>query len=409
MPSGREFSDSTKLKATIRNLKKYGRLTCEICQRNIKPEEMHYDHIEAWINGGRSILNNCQILCIDCNEKKNDKLLEEFKIEQEAENIVMSSQFSSKECKSVLNNEVRGILPKETAIRMIRDFYKVHKNIRNKDFLLHNASPVLPSIYYVRLHWGSVTKMKEQLDLNPRQYWTREECIEAVKKWIDNHRTINFRDLGSKNNLPSQTIIRKYFNTLSNLKRELNLETRPSWQDIKDIEAAVEAYVKKKGIREISAKELIYKNRLPSWQVIHREYGSMEEFEKRNNLLVRQTSKTRVDIENKLRDIFGDRERVFNNKKDLFSTLKTRERTIIQIYGSLDNFLRETHIELNRRKYKWTKKEIEEITLKYIQEKGIRIPKKSELTNLGLPCASTYSRYWSDYKIAFKSIISKNL
>lgn len=409
MSSGREFSDSTKLKATMRNLRKYGQLTCESCQKNVKPEEMHYDHIVAWINGGRSILDNCQILCNECNEKKSDRPLEDFKIEQDAKDIVATSKSLSIKCEPVLNNKAKGIMPKEMAIKMIKDFYKVHKNINHKDFLLHNVSSSLPSIHWIRVYWGSVTKMKEQLNLNPRQYWTREKSLNALKKWIDEHRTINSGDLGSKNNLPSQTVVRKYFGSLSNLKRELNLEKKPSWQNIEDIEAAVEAYVKKKGIREITTKELVFKNGLPSWPVIHREYGSMAEFEKRNNLIVKQTSITKIDIEDRLRKKFGDNKRVLNNKRELFSTIKTTEDTIIRMYGDFDNFLREARIELDRRKYKWTKKEIEETTLKFIQENGIKIPKKSELTRLGLPSAPTYSRYWPNYKIAFKYIISKNL
>ena len=34
---------------------------------------MEGDHIKPWSKGGQTILENCQMLCKDCNGKKTDK------------------------------------------------------------------------------------------------------------------------------------------------------------------------------------------------------------------------------------------------------------------------------------------------------------------------------------------------
>jgi len=35
-------------------------------------EEMHGDHINPWSKGGKTIAENCQMLCIPCNRQKTD-------------------------------------------------------------------------------------------------------------------------------------------------------------------------------------------------------------------------------------------------------------------------------------------------------------------------------------------------
>jgi 5-methylcytosine-specific restriction endonuclease McrA len=38
-----------------------------------KYEEMEGDHIKPWIEGGKTLPNNFQMLCKDCNRKKGKK------------------------------------------------------------------------------------------------------------------------------------------------------------------------------------------------------------------------------------------------------------------------------------------------------------------------------------------------
>lgn len=46
---------------------------CPICHEHFEFDEMEGDHIKPWSKGGRTILENCQMLCRDCNGKKTDK------------------------------------------------------------------------------------------------------------------------------------------------------------------------------------------------------------------------------------------------------------------------------------------------------------------------------------------------
>ena len=75
MANDRDFSDSIKLEVIKDNLRRYeGSICCEICHvKLISIEECHFDHIYPYAKGGKSSVSNCQILCNDCNLRKNDK------------------------------------------------------------------------------------------------------------------------------------------------------------------------------------------------------------------------------------------------------------------------------------------------------------------------------------------------
>lgn len=45
---------------------------CPICKKHFGFEEMAGDHITPWSKGGKTILENCQMLCKECNLKKSD-------------------------------------------------------------------------------------------------------------------------------------------------------------------------------------------------------------------------------------------------------------------------------------------------------------------------------------------------
>ena len=46
---------------------------CPICRQHFEFEEMEGDHIEPWSKGGKTVPENCQMLCRECNAKKTDK------------------------------------------------------------------------------------------------------------------------------------------------------------------------------------------------------------------------------------------------------------------------------------------------------------------------------------------------
>jgi len=66
---------------SIRTFEKRDKLTayskqngiCPTCHKHFEFDEMEGDHIKPWSKGGRTVPENCQMLCRDCNGKKTDK------------------------------------------------------------------------------------------------------------------------------------------------------------------------------------------------------------------------------------------------------------------------------------------------------------------------------------------------
>ena len=46
---------------------------CNICDREFDFEFMEGDHITPWREGGRTVIENCQMLCRECNRRKGAK------------------------------------------------------------------------------------------------------------------------------------------------------------------------------------------------------------------------------------------------------------------------------------------------------------------------------------------------
>lgn len=46
---------------------------CSICHKHFEITEMEADHITPWSQGGRTIADNCQMLCRECNRRKSAK------------------------------------------------------------------------------------------------------------------------------------------------------------------------------------------------------------------------------------------------------------------------------------------------------------------------------------------------
>ena len=45
---------------------------CKKCGKHFELEQMEADHITPWSQGGKTLAENCQMLCKDCNRKKSD-------------------------------------------------------------------------------------------------------------------------------------------------------------------------------------------------------------------------------------------------------------------------------------------------------------------------------------------------
>ncbi|MBO7635629.1 MAG: HNH endonuclease [Paludibacteraceae bacterium] len=64
----RAFDDNTKREVYERQ-----QGICKICGKHFDIEQMEADHITPWKEGGRTIAENCQMLCRECNRRKSDK------------------------------------------------------------------------------------------------------------------------------------------------------------------------------------------------------------------------------------------------------------------------------------------------------------------------------------------------
>lgn len=82
----RLFSDSIQYQAVLSNLERNnGQIKCAVFGKVlVSKAEYHFDHILAYAKGGKSTLDNCQILCVDCNLSKSDKEMRDFMLEEKA-------------------------------------------------------------------------------------------------------------------------------------------------------------------------------------------------------------------------------------------------------------------------------------------------------------------------------------
>ena len=64
----RAFTDNMKREAYERQ---HG--ICPICKEHFEINAMEADHITPWSQGGKTIAENCQMLCRECNRRKSDK------------------------------------------------------------------------------------------------------------------------------------------------------------------------------------------------------------------------------------------------------------------------------------------------------------------------------------------------
>ncbi len=64
----RKFKDNEKRKVYERQ-----KGICVRCKNHYEIEEMEADHIKPYSEGGHTTIDNCQMLCIDCNRRKSNK------------------------------------------------------------------------------------------------------------------------------------------------------------------------------------------------------------------------------------------------------------------------------------------------------------------------------------------------
>ena len=64
----RAFDENTRREVYERQLG-----VCPDCGKHFEIEQMEADHITPWSKGGRTVADNCQMLCRECNRRKSNK------------------------------------------------------------------------------------------------------------------------------------------------------------------------------------------------------------------------------------------------------------------------------------------------------------------------------------------------
>ena len=408
----RDFTDSIKFSVVRENLEKNnGRICCEVCGKELKSiNEGHFDHIEAYAKGGKSIKSNCQILCSECNLKKNDKELADFLLDEKARKFLEGrniDEYNSKKYNGIETVENTKIefekMTKDKFDLIISDFIDKKGTINKVDF--NRVYNNLPSIKYVYKYYGDFQTLKQSFNLKESTVWNRETIKEALENYIKINGNVLEKNLKSYNGLPSYPcVIRHYpeYTGLNEMKKDMfNLKIRNNWTKDKVLEAGkkfVEAHGK------ITQKDLVLENDLPTARVIYKYFNSMEEFQK---LIGANVSKkpeliTMQDIDKTIEKIFDSRNRIFETRKEFLEIFPISISVIYKNFESFDLFCEKYNIVINKRKKaKYTKQEIDNIVLNYIKE-GNSIPKSAkELVKLGLPSRDVIVRYYEDWHEPF--------
>lgn len=405
----RNFSDTVKYQVLTENIaKNSGDVRCEVCGKKILSiADCHFDHIIPYAKGGKTIKENCQILCVSCNEKKKDKELHEFIWEEKARQFLSGVSFDQKETANEPKEPApafeRGSMTKEAFDAIVSDFIAQHGTIRKVDFT--KASNDLPSTAYIQKYYGSLSEMKKAFGVKDLSgNWTRETILEAIKDFVDEHGEISTSDLKSKNNLPSAPCILANFpevSTWTEFKSQiLNLQVREHWTRERAI-CAGKAFVKENG--RVFQKDLRQDKGLPSYPVISSLFGNMAEYQKAvgSPIADKAESISKEQIAEAVDAYFSGRERIADSMSELYAALPITRNILINRYHSESAFCKEFGITIiNGKNYYASKKDVDEPISKWIKA-GKPIPGKNELTKNGLPSKDSILKFYNDWKEPF--------
>lgn len=406
----RDFTDAVKFMVVRNNLEKNnGRICCELCGSELKSiSEGHFDHIKPYAKGGKSIKTNCQILCSNCNLRKNDKELNDFVLDEKARKFLSGENVEEniklkKEQKDLEIIDDSKEMTKDKFDTIIMNFISKKGNINRVDF--RREYNKLPSFNYVLEYYGDFDSFKDSFGLEKKIDWNRENIKIALEKYIEINGDIFEKDLKTYNGLPSYPCILKYYpeySGLNDLKKDMfNLKTRIQWDKEKTIEAG-KKFVKEHG--KITLKDLNLENNLPNSKVIYRYFKTMENFQKvvGSDISKKNELITIDEIDNAVNEVIKKNNGVFYNTNEFFELFPISKSVIQKNFGDLESFYNKYGITIiNKKKAKFTKQEIDDIILSYIKNEN-EIPKAAKsLTKLGLPSRDAIMNYYEDWHEPF--------
>ena len=373
MATDRDFSDSIKLEVIKDNLKHNdGSICCETCHTKLNSiDDCHFDHIVPWSKGGRSVRDNCQILCIDCNLSKSDKQLKEFAMEEKA--------------KAFLRGE------------SLEETMPVAEYTVNKD---------LPGITYMFKYYGTLNNMKTAFGIaDISSNWNRENIKAALTAFVSKNGKITQKDIRKENGLPSINCILNYYpeyKDFSDIKRHLcDLYVPEKWTKESVLEAGKKFASEHNG--KLTQEDCKAENGLPATSTIYRFFGDLVTFQKEvgarisSNIFV-----PKEKIEQAVEEYFGEKERVVESRAVFLESFPYGVDAINSRYGSFNTFLKECNISvLKTKKFKYTKKEVDDAVASYVKS-GKPIPSSHDLSKLGLPSAYVIMRYYDHWQEPFE-------
>lgn len=107
----------------------------------------------------------------------------------------------------------------------LQTFYKKQKSMRRADLVPSKTG--LPNPSTISRYWGSVSECMGSLKIpyqEPAKSWSKERAEAALRYWAEKNGRVLVTDLGSKNNLPSQKTIYKYWKSWKGCERALELQ-----------------------------------------------------------------------------------------------------------------------------------------------------------------------------------------
>lgn len=411
--SARDFSDSIKLVVIKNNLEKNnGNILCEICGKKISSiSECHFDHIYPYAKGGKSSVSNCQILCNDCNLRKNDKYMEDYLLDKKAKDFLFGETLSNNDVDvkttfitETENNYVKGKnITKEEFDKCIQGFIDKKGDIHKVDFTREYNH--LPSIHYVRTFYGDLNNLKKSFGIVDMSLnWNRETIISALNEYVEKNGNILQSDLIKKNGLPSLPCILSYYPEYKNFTdvktNLLNLDGVRSWDKESIIDASKEFL---KTHDSITQKDLKAINNLPTLKVITRNFGNMSNYQKEigTKVFFKNEFISKDEIKEELEIYFKNKERVIESQEVFFKDFKYSPSTIFKRYGGFEKFVKEENIKvLKTKKARYSKREVDDAISNWIKD-GKDIPNSKDLSKLGLPSMSVIMKYYENWKEPF--------
>ena len=404
--SDRLFSDSIQYQAVLANLEKNnGQIKCAICGKIlISKSECHFDHIFAYAKGGKSTLDNCQILCTSCNLSKSDKELHDFMLEEKAKRFMSGGTINADLVSTQQQEQIdNSKMTKEKFDTIVGAFIEKHGSIKKVDFTRDKNG--LPSITYVIKYYGSMNELKLAFGLKVDILWNRENIWDTLVKYSKINPEFKQADLTKEKGLPSLPCILSYYpeyKNFSEIKIALGLELNYElWTKEKVVEACrkyLETHSK------ITLKDLRKENGLPTAKVIYNFYGTMQKFQEEIGSEVSKSQEfiSKEELLNASEAIISQKGSSFENRTAFLEVFPYSQSVIISRFGSFDAFVKAANITiLNTKKAKYTKQEVDEIILSYLKS-GNPIPSSAkQLSALNLPSSSTILRFYDDWKEPF--------